>query len=99
MLRRDVVEACADGKFAIYPMTSIDEGIALLTGLAAGERASDGAYPIGSVNRLIEDRLAIIREHPKEFWPAAGGGSFRTIDHGAAAGIQTDRLGAGEHQA
>ena len=67
MLRRDVLDACADGKFAIYPLTSIDEGIALLTGLAAGERASDGAYPMGSVNRLIEDRLRSFASIRKSF--------------------------------
>jgi predicted ATP-dependent protease len=57
MLRRDVIEACAEGKFAIYPVATIDEGIALLTGAPAGERAADGSYPGGSVNRLVEDRL------------------------------------------
>jgi predicted ATP-dependent protease len=67
MLRRDVVDACADGKFAIYPVTSIDEGIALLTGLPAGERGSDGAYPTGSVNRLIEDRLRSFANIRKSF--------------------------------
>ena len=58
MLRADVVRACAEGKFRIYPIASIDEGIALLTGHPAGERGADGAYPDGSVNRLVEDRLA-----------------------------------------
>jgi predicted ATP-dependent protease len=57
MLRRDVIEACAEGEFAIYPVATIDEGIALLTGDPAGERAADGCYPGGSVNRLVEDRL------------------------------------------
>ena len=36
MLREDVVKACADGRFAVYPIATIDEGIALLTGLAGG---------------------------------------------------------------
>jgi predicted ATP-dependent protease len=67
MLRRDVVDACAQGKFAIYPITRIDEGIALLTGLAAGERGIDGAYPAGSVNRLIEDRLRAFANIRKSF--------------------------------
>jgi lon-related putative ATP-dependent protease len=57
MLRRDVIDACAEGKFAIYPVGTIDEGVALLTGSPAGERAADGCYPGGSVNRLVEDRL------------------------------------------
>jgi len=57
MLRRDVIEACAAGKFSIYLITTIDEGIELLTGRPAGERASDGLYPSQSINRLVEDRL------------------------------------------
>ncbi len=57
MLRQDVVDAVAQGRFRIYPITSIDEGIALLTGRAAGDRDADGAFPEGSVNRLVEDRL------------------------------------------
>ena len=38
MLRADVVEACAAGRFAVYPIRTIDQGIQLLTGRAAGER-------------------------------------------------------------
>jgi lon-related putative ATP-dependent protease len=57
MLRKDVVEACRTGRFAVYPITTINEGIALLTGRPAGERGGDGRFPEGSVNRLIEDRL------------------------------------------
>lgn len=58
MLRADVVEACAADRFSIWPIASIDEGIALLSGHPAGERAADGTYPEGSVNRAVEDRLA-----------------------------------------
>ena len=57
MLHRDVIDACGAGKFAIYPVTTIDEGIALLTGAPAGERGADGTYPGRSVNGLIEERL------------------------------------------
>ena len=45
MLRADVVEACAAGRFAVYPVRTIDEGIGLLTGREAGERGDDGVYP------------------------------------------------------
>jgi predicted ATP-dependent protease len=58
MLRADVVAACAAGRFAVYPIRTIDEGIQLLTGRVAGERGGDGKFPEGSVNRLVEDRLA-----------------------------------------
>jgi predicted ATP-dependent protease len=57
MLRKDVIEACGAGQFAVYPVVTIDEGMALLTGLPAGERQADGTYPAGSLNRRIEDRL------------------------------------------
>ncbi len=57
MLRRDVIDACAAGKFSIYPITTIDEGIALLSGQPAGKRGSDGLYAPHSINRLVEDRL------------------------------------------
>jgi len=57
MLREDVVEACRERDFAVYPVASIDEGIALLTGRPAGTRGADGRYPEGSVYRAVEDRL------------------------------------------
>jgi predicted ATP-dependent protease len=57
MLRRDVIEACAAGRFAIYPVSNINEGIALLTSRPAGERAADGSYPNDTINGLVESRL------------------------------------------
>jgi predicted ATP-dependent protease len=57
MLRRDVVQACSAGRFAIYPIETIDQGMALLTLRPSGERDAAGAYPANSVNRLVEDRL------------------------------------------
>jgi len=58
MLRRDVVDACRAGKFAIYPIEHVDQGIALLTGLPAGQRDDKGEWPVGSVNRKAQARLA-----------------------------------------
>jgi predicted ATP-dependent protease len=58
MLRRDVVDAVAAGKFHVYPVATVDEGIEILTGVPAGERGSDGRYPDGSVNSRVEHRLA-----------------------------------------
>ena len=58
MLRRDVVEACRDGRFAVYPLRTIDETMALLTGRPAGVADVEGRYPEGSVNRGVEDCLA-----------------------------------------
>ncbi len=57
MLRADVVAACEQGRFAVWPIRNVDEAIALLTGVAAGERAADGAFPPGTVNARVEARL------------------------------------------
>ena len=48
-LRRDVVEAVESGHFAVYAVNTIEETLELLTGIAAGERGLDGAYPPDSV--------------------------------------------------
>jgi lon-related putative ATP-dependent protease len=57
MLRADVVQACKDGKFAVYSIRTVDEAIALLTGHCAGTRGTGGRYPEGSVNAAVEARL------------------------------------------
>jgi predicted ATP-dependent protease len=66
MLRADVVEACAAGQFSIWPIETIDQGIALLTGKPAGERGADGLYPEGSINRAVEERLKHFAELRKK---------------------------------
>jgi predicted ATP-dependent protease len=58
MLREDVVEAAAQGRFHIYPVETIDQGIELLTGRPAGRRGDDGRFPEGTVNARVEDRLS-----------------------------------------
>jgi lon-related putative ATP-dependent protease len=62
MLRHDVVEAVHAGKFHIYPIRTIDEGIELLTGIPAGERNADGLFPDGSINQRVEIRLLTLSE-------------------------------------
>ncbi len=62
MLRADVVEACAEGRFHVWPVASIDQGIAHLTGRPAGVRGADGTYPDGSINQAVEARLRTFSE-------------------------------------
>jgi len=57
MLRHDVVAAAAEGRFAIYPIDTVDQGIALLTGIPAGQPDAEGVYPPGTINRRVADRL------------------------------------------
>ena len=57
MLKKEVVQALSEEKFFVYPVTSVDEAIELLTGVPAGERDDDGNYPEESVNGRVEARL------------------------------------------
>lgn len=67
MLRKDVVEAVKQGKFHIYAVRTIDEGIEILTGKEAGELQPDGTYPQGTVNGLVNERLKALAVGLKTF--------------------------------
>jgi lon-related putative ATP-dependent protease len=68
MLRPDVAEAAAEGRFHIYPIETIDQGIEVLTGVEAGERDDgDGPFPGDSVNGRVEARLRDLAERRREF--------------------------------
>lgn len=73
MLRADVVAAVEAGQFHVLPVSTIDEGIAILTGVDAGVRGADGAYPEGSVNARVEARLASFALARQQFGRSLGG--------------------------
>jgi lon-related putative ATP-dependent protease len=58
MLRDEVVQAVEAGQFHVWPVHTIEEGIRLLTDMEPGEPGADGAFPEGSFNRAVIDRLA-----------------------------------------
>jgi len=62
MLRQDVVDAVQAGKFNIYPVSTIDQGIEILTGMPAGERTAEGKFPIAGINQRVEARLIELAE-------------------------------------
>jgi len=66
MLRDEVREAVAAGQFHLYPVRTVDEGIAILTGAPAGELQEDGSYPEGSVHARVMARLEEIAANLKE---------------------------------
>ncbi len=70
MLREDVIEAVRQGRFHIYPVNTIDEGIEVLTGRPAGEQQPDGTYPEGTVNGAVQARLRALIEAVREIQPA-----------------------------
>lgn len=66
MLKKDVVEAVKEGRFSIYPIDLVEEGLEILTGIPAGELQTDGTYPEGTINYLVMKRLTEISEAMKE---------------------------------
>ena len=67
MLRADVIAAVEAGRFNVYPISSVDEAIELLTGVPAGNRDAYGAFPPDSVNGRVETRLRQLAEIRKLF--------------------------------
>lgn len=67
MLREDMVEAVKKGEFHIYAVSTIDEGISLLTGVEAGERDKDGKFPAETVHGKVQARLEDLALKAKEF--------------------------------
>jgi predicted ATP-dependent protease len=67
MLKHEVVDAVAQGKFHLYPVQSIEEGIEILTGVKAGERQPDGTYLEGTIFRKVDDKLRQMAETAREF--------------------------------
>jgi len=57
VLGDDVIDAVKEGKFHIYPIRTIDEGIEILTGIKAGERSKSGTYPRGTINYRVYRKL------------------------------------------
>lgn len=62
MLREDVVEAVAEGRFHIWPVSTIDEGIEILTGIPAGTRGENGRFPEDTIHGRIDRRLRELAE-------------------------------------
>ena len=56
-LNDEVIEAVRQGRFHIYPVVTIEQGIEILTGTPAGELSAAGTYPAGSVNDLVSKKL------------------------------------------
>ena len=57
MLKEEVIKACGRGQFHVWAIRHIDEGLDILTGIAAGKRGKKGRFPVESVNGRVDDRL------------------------------------------
>jgi predicted ATP-dependent protease len=74
MLRRDVRESIAAGTFRVYPVRTVDEAMALLTGMEAGLRAEDGEFPADTVNGRVARALRELARRRQAFGAREGKG-------------------------
>jgi hypothetical protein len=69
VLRGDIVQAVAEGRWHIYPVETVDQALELLIGLPAGEPDEEGNYPTDTIN----GRMVAALEEMHERWQAAQG--------------------------
>ena len=65
MLNQQVADAVEKGKFHIYSIKTIDEGIEILTGVPAGKRDENGCYPENTVHYLVNEKLKFFTQDNK----------------------------------
>ncbi|HLE76100.1 MAG TPA: ATP-binding protein [Candidatus Bathyarchaeia archaeon] len=78
MLKEEIVDAVKQGKFHIYSVKTIDEGIEVLTGVKTGERREDGTFENGTVNHKVDKRLKNMAEKLREFQAFPSEGKTKT---------------------
>lgn len=66
MIKKEVVDAVREGKFSIYPIERVEEGLEIFTGMPAGQIKEDETYPEGTINYLVAKRLEEISKSLKE---------------------------------
>jgi predicted ATP-dependent protease len=88
MLRPDVVAAAEAGDFHVYPVETVDQGIALMTGVEAGTRDEQGAFPPDTINGRVEATLRAFAERRRAF---ANGDAQDTRDPGVPSDAQDTR--------
>lgn len=67
MLRNEVVEAAKNGLFHIFPVATVNHGMALLTGFPAGEPDANGVYPPDTINGRVQERLKALAQLRQSF--------------------------------
>ena len=67
MLRQDVIDAVRDNQFHIWAVDHVDQGIEILTGIAAGQLDDEGNFPEGTINYLVDENLEELTRRLKEY--------------------------------
>ncbi len=96
MLNQEVLDAVAAGRFHVWALRTVDQGIELLTGVPAGDRQPNGLYADGTVHARVQQRLARMAERLARYGqrrpllarrtPVAGDGRHRATGENAGSG-------------
>jgi len=70
MLRKDVLESVRKGKFHVYAVSTIEEGLRVLAGIEPGALGEDGTYPEGTIYRRVDEKLRALAEEVRRFGAA-----------------------------
>jgi predicted ATP-dependent protease len=91
MLRQSVIDSVRASQFHVYEVDSVNEAMALLTGLEAGEREPDGTYPDGTINARVDQAVRQMGEVMRRFGraPEPSGDSERRAPEGSKPDTDT----------
>lgn len=64
-LSDEIINSVKEGKFHVYAVSTLDEGIEILTGVPAGKMNKDGKFPAGTVKYLAYEKLKKYAENAK----------------------------------
>jgi predicted ATP-dependent protease len=73
MLREDVVEAVRRGKFHVFAIENVAQGLEILTGFSVGKRRKDGSYAPGTVYHLVDRRLESLASDLRRYVDSSDG--------------------------
>ena len=78
------MDATQEGNFHIYTVSTIDEGMTILTGVEAGDKRADGTYPKGTINYNVDKKLREMATKLKEFCGPAEEEKGRHVTKGSS---------------
>ena len=67
MLKQEVIESVKSGQLHVWPVSTVKEGVEILTGMEAGTLQPDGTYPESTLIRRVDERFLEIAEIVKKF--------------------------------
>jgi len=89
MLKQEVIDAVKDGKFHLWPISTIEEGVEILTGMEAGTLQAGGTYPEGTLFRTVDDRLSELGEIVRKFGKEGEEGAKETHGREPSNGVNS----------